>query len=78
MTKIGKYGMISLRLCHQKVLFLSRRGNQVKSLNDPVTVSGSNIHKEPLPEGEKGDNAINRESGNLLSDRRGASEESRS
>lgn len=36
--------MLLLDINHQKVLsVLDRRGNQVKDLNDPVTVSGSNI-----------------------------------
>jgi len=47
--------MLLLDINHQKVLFFSdRKGNQVKGLNDPVTVSGSNIWKTHCLCGEKG------------------------
>lgn len=44
LTNDSKCDMLLLDINHQKVLsVLDRRGNQVKDLNDPVTVSGSNI-----------------------------------
>ena len=40
---------------HQKVLSVwDRRGNQVRSLNDPVTVSGEAISMKTIAEGLEG------------------------